>query len=310
MLTCVIGGGGFIGQHVSSQLVASGRDVLVLGRRNSRPDGLHCDVKYSSCNYADRESLRARLQGCEEIIDLAYATVPQTSFADPLFDLQANLSASVGLLEDASALHGLQRILIVSSGGTVYGPVLKLPINEDTKTQPISPYGITKLTIERYSLMYHMLKGVPVVIVRPANAYGRGQKPFTGQGFLATAMGHILKRQEIVVFGQKGTIRDYIHVSDVASGIVHALDSGCNGEIYNIGSGIGRSNMDVVAAIKPLAQSDGYELKVSVVPSRGFDVPANVLDSARLTARTGWKPKVELNQGLAEMWKSISESFR
>lgn len=250
------------------------------------------------------------LQGCEEIIDLAYATVPQTSFADPVFDLQANLPASVGLLEEASALHGLKRILIVSSGGTVYGPARELPISEDASTQPVSPYGITKLTIERYALMYHMLKGAPVVIVRPANAYGSEQKPFKGQGFLATAMGHILKRQEIVVFGEKGTIRDYIHVSDVASGIACALDAGCNGEIYNIGSGIGRSNMEIVAAIEPLAQADGYDVKLNVLPPRGFDVPANVLNSARLTARTGWTPKIDLNRGLAEMWRAISASFR
>lgn len=310
MRTCVIGGGGFIGSYLVEELLSSGRDVLVLGRGSNRPSSLRTEAKYLSCDYGDRSGLRQVIADCEEVVDLAYATVPQTSFANPVFDLQANLPPSVTLLEEARDHGRLRRLVITSSGGTVYGPVTRMPIIEDDTTSPISPYGITKLTIEHYALMFHRLSGIPVSIVRPANAYGLGQKPFIGQGFIATAMGRILQNEEVVIFGESGTIRDYIHVRDVASGILGALEQGLAGEIYNIGSGIGRSNRDVLQAIEPLAQKAGLDLRVSCALPRPFDVPANVLSYGKLLNCANWQPRVCFEEGLSEMWEGIVKDMR
>jgi len=307
MRTCVIGGGGFIGGYLVEKLVATGRDVLVLGRRSERPHGLHAIVSYSSCDYGDRNKLRQHINSCEEIIDLAYATVPQTSFANPIFDLQANLGPSVALFEEAKQLSRLRRLVVTSSGGTVYGPAARLPIIEDDKTAPISPYGITKLTIERYALMFHQLFALPVTIVRPANAYGLGQKPFTGQGFIATAMGRILRREPVTIFGANGTIRDYVHVNDVASGIICAMDNGSSGEIYNLGSGVGRSNRDVLKAIEPFAERDGLSIVIECAQVRGFDVAANVISYGKLLNHANWQPRISFETGLFEMWKGMPD---
>lgn len=305
MHTCVIGGGGFIGGYLVKALIAAGRDVLVLGRRSERPHGLHARAAYRSCDYGDRNSLRQYICDCDEIIDLAYATVPQTSFANPIFDLQANLAPSVALLEEAKELSRLRRLVVTSSGGTVYGPAARLPLIEEDRTAPISPYGITKLTIERYALMFHLLAELPVTIVRPANAYGLGQKPFTGQGFIATAMGRILRREPVTIFGENGTIRDYIHVQDIASGILCAMESGRAGEIYNLGSGVGRSNRDVLKAIEPFAERNGLVIKVECAQPRGFDVPANVLSYGKLLSHANWKPQMPFATGLLEMWEGM-----
>jgi len=305
MQTCVIGGGGFIGCHLVKELLRSGRDVLVLGLTPLRPELLAPAAVYLACDYRDRTLLRQAIADCDEVIDLAYASVAQASFTTPLFDLQANLPASVNLLEEARDHGRLRRLIVVSSGGTVYGHVDRLPIIEEDATCPISPYGITKLTIEKYAMMFHRLNGVPVTIVRPANAYGLGQRPFTGQGFIATAMGRIVHGEEVVVFGEKGTIRDYVHVRDIATGILCALDKGDSGQIYNIGSGIGRSNRDVLDAMEPLASRDGYSIRVRSEPARGVDVPANVLSFGKLMLCSGWQPKIPFEEGLAEMWESI-----
>jgi len=307
MLTCVIGGGGFIGVYLVDALIATGRDVLVLGRRSERPHSLHTRASYRSCDYGDRNNLRQQISDCEEIIDLAYATVPQTSFANPIFDLQANLAPSVALLEEAKQLSRLRRLVVTSSGGTVYGLATRLPIIEDDRTAPISPYGITKLAIERYALMFHQLSALPVTIVRPANAYGLRQKPFTGQGFVATAMGRIMRKESVTIFGANGTVRDYIHVRDIASGILCAMENGSPGEVYNLGSGVGRSNRDVLKKIEPFAERDGLTIEIECEQARGFDVPENVLSYGKLLNHANWQPKISFETGLLEMWEGMPD---
>lgn len=305
MRTCVIGGAGFIGRYLVAQLLETGREVLVLGRRPGYPQNIDRRAIYATCDYGDRQALRRHLETCTEIVDLAYATVPQTSFVNPVFDLQANLPASVGLLQEALQLPHLRQLMVVSSGGTVYGPVSRLPIHEDAPTAPISPYGITKLTLEHYGRMFYRMHGLPVTIVRPANAYGPGQRPFAGQGFIATAIGHILKRDRVIIFGEQGTIRDYLHVRDVASGMLAVLAGAGRGETYNIGSGVGRNNREVLSAIEPHAARAGYEIRVDIVPERHFDVPANVLSSRKLTEHTGWQPRLAFEDGIEEVWTDI-----
>ena len=301
MRCCVIGGGGFIGRNLCEALAASGRDVVAIGRK-AAVQGLHRSVAYQAVNVSDMLALREVLKTCDEVIDLAYATVPQTSFIDPMNDLQSNLPRVVALMEELKNHPQLRRFIVVSSGGTVYGQATRLPISEYSDTEPLSPYGITKLTIERYALMYQRLHGLPVVVVRPANAYGQGQQPFLGQGFIATAMGTILQEKPVPIFGKQGTIRDYVHVRDVASAMVAALQHGHNGDIYNIGSGVGRSNLEVIELIRPLAQASHLSVSVIHEPERNFDVSANVLNFGRLLSCTGWLPKISMEQGLQEMW--------
>ena len=298
---CVIGGAGFLGSHVVEILHTKGAQVTVVGRASVPSRVLPEGVRYISGDYGERTFLLGALKGVEEIVNLAYSTVPSTSFDDPVEDIIDNLPAAVGLFEVASRL-AVRKIVVVSSGGTVYGPAQDVPILETHPTNPISPYGVTKLAIEKYGLMFMKLKGLPVVIVRPANAFGEHQKPFAGQGFVATAMASILRRKELFLYGDPGTIRDYIHVTDVATGIVAALELGIPGSVYNIGSGEGRSNKDILSAIYPLAQAAGIEPKVNILPSRQFDVEANILNSGKLKQETGWVTAVPFNVGIERTW--------
>jgi UDP-glucose 4-epimerase len=306
--TIVIGGTGFIGRHVCRLLLQQNCEVVVVGRKKSIQKSLPEGCRYLSGNYGDIEILRAILTpGCD-VIDLAYSTVPKTSFEEPLYDLTSNLPSSVSLLREASSI-GVRRILIISSGGTVYGPVKSLPITENHPTCPISPYGITKLAIDRYAMMFHLNEGLPVIIARPGNAYGSDQRLGTGQGFIAAAINAILAGKEIEIYGVKGTIRDYIHVSDVASGIVAALNSGSPGSIYNIGTEIGASNIDIVNILRKISEKDGFKVRTRILPARGFDVESNVLDSSRLKKDCGWTPKTKLKHGIQQMWDEFRTRY-
>jgi UDP-glucose 4-epimerase len=294
--TLVIGGAGYIGSHLTAQLLATGRKVTVLGRSLNPGNALPNGVDYVAGDFGQYDLITGLLDKHQEVIHLAYATVPNTSFENPLADLLQNLPPTVQLFSEI-ANRGI-KLVLVSSGGTVYGEAEKLPIQETHPTKPISPYGVTKLTLENYAYLYAATHGLKFVCVRPANAYGIGQRPFVGQGFISTAMASAMRGEPIKIFGQHGSIRDYIYVSDLAAGIVSALESGLLSETYNIGSGVGLSNMDVIKAITPLMEDISCKVNVEHLPERTFDVKANVLDTAKLQALNGWQPKVRFNQGL------------
>ncbi|HLZ33374.1 MAG TPA: NAD-dependent epimerase/dehydratase family protein [Nitrospira sp.] len=306
---CVIGGAGFLGSHVVEALALRQRRVTVVGRMPVPARPLPRGVRYIPGDYGEKAFLLETLKGVDEIINLSYSTVPSTSFDDPVRDILANLPAAVNLFEVASAL-GVERVVIVSSGGTVYGQAERLPIVEEHPTNPISPYGVTKLAIEKYGHMFMKLEGLPVVTVRPSNAYGERQRPFAGQGFVATAMASILRDQEIVLYGDSGTVRDYVHATDVATGIVAALESGKPGVKYNIGSGEGRSNRDVLDAIYPLAQAAGLKPRITTRPARQFDVEANVLDCGKLRHDTGWETKMPFRVGVERTWRWFMNAWQ
>ncbi len=254
------------------------------------------DVKYVAGDFGDLSLISQLLDGHSEVIHLAYATVPNTSFLNPLADLMQNLTPAVQLFAEAAKRK--VRLLLVSSGGTVYGQAAELPIRECHPTRPISPYGVSKLTVENFAALCGVTQGLDFVCVRPANAYGPGQRPFIGQGFISTAIASIMRRQPVVIFGEHGTVRDYLYVSDLASGVVHALDRGRRAETYNLGSGVGLSNLDVIEACKPLLTERGHQILVENLPPRAFDVAANVLDSSKLSEHTGWKRVVDFSDGL------------
>ncbi|MDD2774384.1 MAG: NAD-dependent epimerase/dehydratase family protein [Gallionella sp.] len=294
--TLVIGGGGYIGAHLVAQLISTGRRVTVLGRSAEPRYVLPVGTTYISGDFAQAALLKCLLDEHQEVIDLAYATVPNTSFENPLTDLLQNLPPSVQLFTEAA--HRGVKLVLVSSGGTVYGESLELPIRETHPTKPISPYGVTKLTLENYAYLYAATHGLKFVCLRPSNAYGVGQRPFAGQGFIATAMASAIRSVPIKVFGQHGAIRDYLYVSDLAAGIVAALENGRLSEIYNLSSGQGMSNMDIVHAFKPLLQDFGYKVQIEHLPERIFDVKTNILDSTKLKEHTGWETKVTFEDGL------------
>jgi UDP-glucose 4-epimerase len=305
----VIGGGGFIGKHLVKALLNQGRAVTVIDREPAPAKELPPGARYLAGDYGDGDFLRGALSGVDEVVDLAYASVPKTSFEDPCDDLLNNVPRSLNLFEVASSLP-VRKIVIVSSGGTVYGRAVYLPIKEEHPTNPVSPYGITKLAIEKYAWMYHALKGLPVVCLRPGNAYGEGQKPFMDQGIVATAMASMLEGREISIFGKESTVRDFVHVGDIAAAIVLALDRCRPGECYNVGTGIGTSISKILSLIASIAGPDAATLRVKVMPSRRYDVPANVLDSFKFCNATGWSAKVLLPEGLELTWKHFQGRYK
>jgi UDP-glucose 4-epimerase len=301
---CVLGGAGFIGKALVAQLCRSGRTVQVVGR-GPVPENLPIGATYLSANLRDPASLRGLFVSAAEVIDLVYGSVPKTSFEDPFADIQNNLPATLAVMEEL-ARSQVERFIYVSSGGTVYGEASSLPISEEHPTRPISPYGVSKLASERYADLYRVCRDVPTIIARPGNAYGEHQAGNVGQGFIATAMWRCLRRQPVTMFGERGSTRDYIHVDDIANALLALLDKGLVGDTYNIGTGIGTDNRQIIDFVTSMAEHSGIAApQVEIKPSRPFDVKANVLDVKKLDSVTGWRPSIDLREGIQRCWNHM-----
>ncbi len=298
MRVVLLGGTGFIGQHFA-KLCRSSADVVVVSRHLPRTEDRLAGVRYLQGDCASPSFLKQTLLPDDGVVFLAYNSVPKTSFDDPLRDIQENLPLAISLLGVLREVP-IKRLLYISSGGTVYGPTEKnTPIEEDHPTHPISPYGITKLAIEKYCRMYAELFGIPVVIGRPSNPFGPGQIPCRGQGFVATAIAKILRREEITIFGKCGTIRDYLYIDDLCAAMQLLLTSDIPpGSIFNIGSEIGMNNIEVLQAVATTLGTTLSDVRIDFTAPRNFDVPYNVLSSAKLKS-LGWHATMPLDHGLA-----------
>ena len=292
----LIGGHGFLGGAYAAHAQAAGREVHRVGR-NAVADPGERDWHWGD---ADRLG-RAMVGRAPVIVDLAYATVPSTSFGDPVGDFTANLGAVIRHLDFAQAI-GAGAYLFLSSGGTVYGDTARLPLTEDSPTRPISPYGITKLAGEHYALMYRRL-GVPVMIARPSNIYGPGQQARRGQGMIAAAFAAALAGRPLTLFGDGSQLRDYLYIDDFCAALDAILGRGEVGATYNVGSGEGVRADDLLTMIGEIVAGDGRQLEVVHADPRPCDVDRNVLDSGRIATVTGWRATTALEAGLAHSWR-------
>ena len=303
--TLIAGGAGFIGSALIQALLRSPmqRRITVVGRCGEPRSLLPAGVRYVSGDVADTAFIEPLIADADEIIDLAYGTVPKTSFDDPLIDVVTNLPASVNL-QKLACRSRVRRYLLVSSGGAVYGNSDGLPIPESHPTNPISPYGISKLVTEKYASFFWRMEGLPVVVARPGNPYGQGQVGRRVQGFIGAAIEASIRGGTIDVYGERGTVRDYIDIDELAEGLIAALERGEPGSFYNIGTGVGHDNIDVLDRLRKVIAPSGLAVKARRCPSRPFDVNANVLDCSRLAEVSGWRARTGLDEGLARLWQA------
>lgn len=295
----ILGGGGFIGGRLVPRLAEDHNNtILVIGRSAVPAAPLPPNVSYVSGSISDESFLREVINGGEHVLHLAHSTTPKTSFEDPIADIDSNLQGTVSVFKVAGEV-GVDRLTYVSSGGAVYGHSQYVPVDEKHPTNPISPYGICKLAAEKYAQMYAQIAALPLIVVRPSNPYGPGQMGERGQGFIGSAINRIISHEPVIVFGERGTVRDYIYIEDVAEGIISAMHHGLIGATYNIGSGVGLDNMGVLEElVKLLPNGLAAEVKINVLPRRPYDVDVSILSYDALMKDSGWKPKVDIRTGL------------
>jgi UDP-glucose 4-epimerase len=303
----ILGGTGFIGRHVALLLARAGYPVTITGRT---PPGFAFP---GDC--ASRIGFRAldiAAPGWDDLVGAAdvvhhylWTGVPGREAANPADGLQANVGATIGLLEAlrrrGSGLRGTGRLVFLSSGGTIYGRLHRIPADEDHPIAPITAYGAEKAAAELYLRLYQSLCDLDVRIARVANVYGAGQDPGRGLGAVTTFIGDALAGRKISIYGDGSVIRDYIHISDVAS--VLATLPAPKDQAFNIGNGAGASLNDIVTILEAHL---GRKLEIKRTQARPFDVPVSVLAIGRAQTQLDWSPRLSVRAGAARTIEDVS----
>jgi UDP-glucose 4-epimerase len=293
MRCVVLGGGGFIGTHLCRRLATQVASLKAFGRRQTFPEALE-GVEWFQGDFLDPTSLAAALEGCDIVFHLVNATTPSSANVDKVADVRLNVISSLHLLEICKA-EGVKRVIFTSSGGTIYGIPEILPTPETAACQPITSYGISKLAVERYLYLYEYLHDLEYRILRIANPFGPLQTASKNQGVIGAFLRRILADQPIEMWGDGSVARDYLFVDDVVDAIILAAAHDGSDKIFNVGSGVARSLVDVVKSIETVT---GLAPVVVNRAARMLDVPTSVLDINLAKTSLGWEPKTEFEDGL------------
>jgi UDP-glucose 4-epimerase len=300
---CITGGAGFIGSHLADAFLAQGWRVVVIddlstGRRQNLPAG------------AELAALDIRSRGAAERIesgrfDLLVHHAAQMdvrrSVADPVFDAEVNVLGSLNLLE-AARRGGIRQVIFASTGGAIYGEQETFPAGEDHPARPLSPYGVSKLAIERYLFFYHVTYGLNVTCLRYANVYGERQSTHGEAGVVAIFLDRLLSGKEPTINGSGEQTRDYLHVSDVVRANLAA--AGRPGfHVYNVGTGVETSVLELQ---RLLARAVGNGPPAAHAPAKPGEQQRSVVDASLIHRELGLPAPLPLAPGL----RRTAEWFR
>ena len=298
MQITVLGGGGFIGSTIIDRLLLDGHSIRVFERPRINPYrsfANHEHVEWINGDLASVHDVREAIRGVDAVMHLVSTTLPKSSNDDPMYDVQSNLLSTLQLLQ-VMVEEGVKKIVFISSGGTVYGNPQYLPIDERHPTEPVVSYGITKLAIEKFLVMFQHLHGIKAVILRVTNPYGERQRVETAQGAVGVFLDRAIRGLPIEIWGNGSVARDYIHVSDVAKAFAQALIYEGRHSVFNVSTGTATSLSELLSIIERVT---ALKLDVRFKAPRPFDVTLSVLDNTLANQELGWRPAVDLETGIA-----------
>jgi UDP-glucose 4-epimerase len=295
--TLVTGGAGFIGSNIADALVALGDEVVVLDDLSS---GFEKNVpKEAELQVADIRSDEARelvMRFKPQVIyHLAAQMDVRKSVNDPSFDADVNIRGALNLLE-AGRKSGLEKVVFSSTGGAIYGEQDVHPADETHAEWPISPYGITKLALEKYLYYYHDAFGIDAICLRYANVYGPRQNAHGEAGVIAIFSNKLLSGERPTIFGDGENTRDFVFVGDVVRANTAAL--GASGyRIYNVGTGIESTVNEVYAAMNRIS---GANLEPIYAEPRLGEQRRSSISAAKILDALGVAIDTGLEDGLKE----------
>ncbi|MCO8312167.1 NAD-dependent epimerase/dehydratase family protein [Pseudomonas mandelii] len=299
----VLGASGFIGSRLCEVMGARIPNLKAFGRSPLYPSAFS-RCRWIEGNFSDINQVTNAIADCDTVIHLVNATTPASANVNRVADLEANVVSTLNLL-DACVNSGVKKVVFISSGGTVYGVPSVVPTPETAENDPITAYGVSKLTIEKYLSLYNHLYGLDYTVLRVANPYGPYQTNKKNQGVIAAFLRHAIHDEPIDVWGDGSVVRDYIFIDDVVSAIELAISNRTDKKVFNIGSGRGVSINEIIVTLEDVV---GKKIEVNYMPRRNMDVPISILDISRAAELLKWTPKVEFSQGIQDTFEWVKSS--
>ena len=238
MKILVTGGAGFIGSHIVDRYIQDGHEVIVIYNLSTgKRANLNPKARFYQIDIGSPEVEAVFEKERPEVLNHHAAQIDvRRSVADPTFDCKENVLGFLNVMEPARR-HGIKKVIFASSGGAIYGEQKEFPATEDHPTNPISPYGVAKLTCEKYLHYYSVQYKIPYVIFRYANVYGPRQNAEGEAGVVAVFINKLLNNEQPVVNGDGKQTRDYVYVGDIAELNRRAVQLNST-QCLNVGTGV------------------------------------------------------------------------
>ena len=305
MTNCLIfGGNGFIGSHLAEGLVKKGYAVKVfdnfkIGRMNL--DTVIDKIEIIKGNFFNESDVCNALKDVDYVFHYICTTTPATAIKDTIYDIESNIIGSVKLFQNA-VNNNVKKIVFPSSGGTIYGETTGDRISESYPVNPVNPYAISKLTIEKYLQYFNYVYGIDYTILRYSNPYGERQNPYGKQGVIPIFLNKIKHGEQPVIYGDGSMIRDYLYIKVAVDATIAVLKKKTDEKIFNVGSGTGTSLNELIDIMSGVV---GHRVVPEYIKDTDIYIPKILLDTLRIQKETGWKPTTELCEGINKTWEWI-----
>lgn len=298
----VTGGAGFIGSHLVRHLLAKGEQVTALDNLSTGlAENLPPEAKLVEMDILDEDLPKVVATGAfDAIVHLAAQTMVDTSIKNPLLDTRENLLGTVQVMEAARAAN-VKRVIFASTAA-VYGDVKEddLPVREAQPTLPLSFYGLSKLSVEKYLEMYENLYGMEYVVLRFANVYGERQGDGGEGGVISIFTKAVAEGRDITIYGDGEQTRDFVYAGDIAEGIWAALRTEEVNAAYNLSTQTETSLRELVSL---LAEIRGREIVPKYGAEREGDIYKSMLSNSRARRGLDWQPATTLADGLRRTYE-------
>jgi UDP-glucose 4-epimerase len=313
MNTLILGGAGFIGTNLAGKISSfmSKEDQLTVSDTSiSYFDSLHKTsfgnkLTYKESSFCVDTDFDSLLKNQDVVFHLASTIIPASSNRDIPKELKDNIVSTSYLLEAAVRCH-VKKVVFISSGGAVYGKENNCPLPESTPTNPLSSYGIEKITIEKLLYLYNYLYGLDYRVIRLSNPYGPYQRP--GKlGVISTFIYNALTHQPINLYGDGSVVRDFIYIDDAIRAILTITNNTNKHHTFNVGSGVGTS---IKQALQEIECTLNVPILINYLQSRKADVPVNFLDISRYEKYYGKLNSVTLKEGILRTAAFQREEFK